>query len=328
MSTALFAPAWTYEDVPWEAYVDRQHALWAQFDTRMAPRRLCGLPLTTSFCVGFGRQLRVEGRCVAQKPWANLSTQSLLPNLPLSATNPYFLQVGASTYYFPELSADVSDQAAFNGSSCFRVACGRPRQAPPEGAKPRCVCRLYSVATSLASPLCVSVVVGYRRGMARPLATTLVLVLNDVPDGARYLELPLLARDALPSGAVILPPEPQMEDKLKERYGVARSRLHAAPDSPDRLTVAEAEKSPLADNIRARWTEFQPLVEEEGPGANAVQWQRRWFVLMDPLLRHRQLHELRLAVEHAEDTGTNHDVAEALLGEIKLFHPSALAADL
>lgn len=324
-SIALFAPAWTYEDREWAEYLEYQAAFWRQFETRLVPQRLCGLPLNTTFCQGFGAQLWAQGHPLHAEPWANLSHQSVLPSFPLSDTNPYFTQPGAAAH-FSHLHAELDDSIAFQGGSSFKVSCASRHTSVHTGM--RALFRLFPVALSLEAPLCVSVVVGQRKNTPSSLLGTLIFVLNDVADGARYLELPLVDDSAhfhqlyASRDLALLPAEPKLDQRLKEKYSLQRSPMWECIQAADRLVVGAVE--PLTGEAQIEINKHSTCLDKKAQDAGGpVEWHRYWFVLMHPWLRSRQLHEVRLAVQHAESSGLETD-SGLWLGQLQLLHPSSL----
>lgn len=264
LSIALFAPGWTYETISWADYPARQLALWAQLEARIPPIRVCGLPLRTSFSLGYGPRLAIDGHTARAMPWANLSAQDVLPSFPAaSELTPYFLQRGAARS-FPNLSVSLESECAFNGGSCLRVACdtalsstaaavtpplvenatveaeSQP-QPQPYASAPRAYIRLLATAIDLKAPCCISVTVGHRSDRAALLRPTLLLVLNSEPSAIRYIEVP-----AWTDGAALgeewkpVASEPKLAARLSERHGLHASPLLRSDTALDRYVLQPA----------------------------------------------------------------------------------------
>lgn len=112
LSAALFAPAWVYENHPVEEFGWRQEQFWAKIGAAWQPSRPvhCGLPFATSFDLGAGRGVSLDGERVSSEPWFNLSAQDVLPAL--------WRLRGAP------LEVCYSDDVAYDGGSSLEVRCG------------------------------------------------------------------------------------------------------------------------------------------------------------------------------------------------------------
>ncbi|XP_037522733.1 cytosolic endo-beta-N-acetylglucosaminidase isoform X3 [Rhipicephalus sanguineus] len=79
LSSAIFAAGWVYETQGREKFVENQYLFWNFPRHCRSEWRLSTLPLCTSFCQGFGRNLYKAGKLVQRGPWFNLSEQQLQP---------------------------------------------------------------------------------------------------------------------------------------------------------------------------------------------------------------------------------------------------------
>lgn len=353
----MFAPAWTYEQFAGDESLTKQRELWSQFEGRLTAQRICTLPLSTSFNLGYGRRYMVQGKAVSTARWANLSAQSLLPTFPVqSELTPYFLQRGVA-FLFPGLKIGLEDACALNGDQCLSVTtrlAPEAREASPDKL-PRAFFRLMAVHVDLKGPCCISVVVGHRGTLASRLQGTLLLVLNNEPTGVRYVELPLQSDEMHNSGGhswVPLSQTPKVLNTMMEKYGMAPSVLLRSDGVLDRYVAREAQtpqphsssecgKQPqevasaeagVSNAPRGSASDcflnFTPLATDAAAEAGVV-WTRHWFVLAHAELRQRKFHEIRLVVAPPLESGGDTESqakapCELLVGELSLYHPSHL----
>lgn len=79
LSTAIFGAGSVYEQEDDTKFKENQCLLWALPDECCSQWRITTLPLSTTFCQGFGTSLYKQGRDVRSAPWFNLSRQQLQP---------------------------------------------------------------------------------------------------------------------------------------------------------------------------------------------------------------------------------------------------------
>ncbi|XP_078257218.1 cytosolic endo-beta-N-acetylglucosaminidase isoform X1 [Rhinoraja longicauda] len=80
-SGALFAPGWVYETLDKESFHQNQHKFWSLLAEYLPIHRICTLPLVTSFCQGFGKNVYRNGKVETAGSWVNLSLQEVQPLL-------------------------------------------------------------------------------------------------------------------------------------------------------------------------------------------------------------------------------------------------------
>lgn len=109
LSAAIFAAGWVFETQDQKQFVENQYRFW-DFPQHCCPEwRVTSLPISTSFCQGYGKRLYERGEVVAEVPWFNLSAQQLQPrDQGLSLCN------GCA-------SATVYTEEAFNGGGCLNL---------------------------------------------------------------------------------------------------------------------------------------------------------------------------------------------------------------
>ena len=348
----MFAPGWTHEAFDKAEAIEMQRKLWSQFESRLTPKRICALPLATSFSLGYGRRRMLQGRAMHTSAWANLSAQHLLPTFPPHCNStPYFLQRGVA-FLFPGLQLALESKCAFNGAQCLRISTrlaldDSSAAAPAPPIVPRAFFRLLAVHATLKGPCCISVVVGHRPSHSPRLEGTLLLVLNNEITGVRYIELPL--GGARPPAEHVWHPllqTPKLLNTMMEKYGMQPSLLlrsdgaldryigQEAPGPVSRARPGDAQAGAADGGDEAVDRTFFNFAAQEDDGAHVasdgVVWTRHWFVLAHNELRHRQIHEIRLMVappstaesSSATPAGDATPQAELLLGEVALYHPS------
>ncbi|XP_075558087.1 cytosolic endo-beta-N-acetylglucosaminidase-like isoform X1 [Dermacentor variabilis] len=79
LSAAVFAAGWVYETQEKKNFGKNQYRLWNFPDDCCSEFRLTKLPLSTSFCQGFGKQAFAAGQRVSSRAWFNLHKQQLQP---------------------------------------------------------------------------------------------------------------------------------------------------------------------------------------------------------------------------------------------------------
>ncbi|XP_059804592.1 cytosolic endo-beta-N-acetylglucosaminidase isoform X1 [Hypanus sabinus] len=78
-SGAIFAPGWVYETLDKERFHQNQLKFWSLLIEYLHSHRICTLPLVTSFCQGFGKNIYRNGEVETTGNWLNLSTQEIQP---------------------------------------------------------------------------------------------------------------------------------------------------------------------------------------------------------------------------------------------------------
>ncbi|XP_075744245.1 uncharacterized protein LOC142803030 [Rhipicephalus microplus] len=131
LSAGIFAAGWVYQTQNWDKFAKKpvpastdilaestimaKKRKWKHGKFWKFPDKLCNdwriatLPLTTSFCQGFGERLYKDGKVVSQRPWYNLAKQQLQPRDQGTA-----LCGGCG-------SATVDSTIAYNGGGCLRL---------------------------------------------------------------------------------------------------------------------------------------------------------------------------------------------------------------
>ncbi|XP_069786339.1 cytosolic endo-beta-N-acetylglucosaminidase isoform X2 [Narcine bancroftii] len=78
-SGAIFAPGWVYETFEKESFHQNQLKFWALLAEYLPIHSISTLPLVTSFCQGFGKNLYRDGKVETVGSWLNLSAQEIQP---------------------------------------------------------------------------------------------------------------------------------------------------------------------------------------------------------------------------------------------------------
>ncbi|KAL1130623.1 hypothetical protein AAG570_011865, partial [Ranatra chinensis] len=80
LSVALFAPGWVHEkQSPDDPFIARELKFWRLISNYLYLSGPSTLPLSTSFCQGYGLAVYRDGLVISQKPWYNLSRQNYQP---------------------------------------------------------------------------------------------------------------------------------------------------------------------------------------------------------------------------------------------------------
>lgn len=111
-STALFAPAWTYETIPNrdklhnlnEVFLERNNRFFSSFWKDLYTSGPREMPFYSSFCLGSGRQRYQTGRLIDNRPWFDLRAQTPPLSVPIQGD---FLDHDFTT--------------AFEGGSCLKI---------------------------------------------------------------------------------------------------------------------------------------------------------------------------------------------------------------
>lgn len=115
MSIGIFAPGWTFENMPNEhpmadeasdeinkKFLKRNTKFWTLLWNQLYTHGPNTLPFYTSFCLGSGKKLYRDGIQVSNEPWFNLMKQQYQPSVPSSYE-----------YQFSE---------AYEGGSCIKFS--------------------------------------------------------------------------------------------------------------------------------------------------------------------------------------------------------------
>ncbi|XP_031628617.1 cytosolic endo-beta-N-acetylglucosaminidase [Contarinia nasturtii] len=115
LSIGIFAPGWTFENMPNEhplrdegtddinrKFLERNTRFWKLLWTYLYSRGPNVLPFYTSFCLGSGKKQYRNGLQIGNEPWFNLQEQQFQPSVPSSFE-----------YQFEE---------AYHGGSCIRFS--------------------------------------------------------------------------------------------------------------------------------------------------------------------------------------------------------------
>lgn len=111
-STALFAPAWTFETIPNrdriknlnEIFLERNDRFFASFWPDLYTSGPKEMPFYSSFCLGSGPSRFQNGRLIDSRPWFDMRAQSISMSVPIQGNF---------------LNHDFS--AAFDGGSCLKI---------------------------------------------------------------------------------------------------------------------------------------------------------------------------------------------------------------
>ncbi|OQV21778.1 Cytosolic endo-beta-N-acetylglucosaminidase [Hypsibius exemplaris] len=90
MSVALFAPGWVLECNDSSAFLANQNTFWDSISSHLSKHKVCRLPVSTNFCVGYGTKEFVNGagKCVpterdgqiCKDHWYDLNRHGLQPS--------------------------------------------------------------------------------------------------------------------------------------------------------------------------------------------------------------------------------------------------------
>ncbi|NWW79239.1 ENASE acetylglucosaminidase, partial [Climacteris rufus] len=82
LSTAIFAPGWVYEHLGKENFLQNENRFWASLAEYLPTHSICTLPLATSFSLGMGTSVFMDGKDEESGPWYDLSVQEIQPLYP------------------------------------------------------------------------------------------------------------------------------------------------------------------------------------------------------------------------------------------------------
>ncbi|GBP36324.1 Cytosolic endo-beta-N-acetylglucosaminidase [Eumeta japonica] len=115
-SLAIFAPAWTHEDLPtkvddnivqrYSEFLVRDRALWGSLWPYLNTKLPCHLPFRTNFCRGQGLKRRLYGEVLCPGPWYNMRHMQYQPN---SAHGPHEYELVSKLVKIEEVSAQCKD---------------------------------------------------------------------------------------------------------------------------------------------------------------------------------------------------------------------------
>jgi len=81
LSIALFAPGWVYEVNGSREFDANEERFWYYLQPYLPMHVTCTLPLSSSFCQGWGKRTYMDGQAISNEPWSNLSMQQPQPTL-------------------------------------------------------------------------------------------------------------------------------------------------------------------------------------------------------------------------------------------------------
>jgi len=81
LSIALFAPGWVYEVNGSREFDANEERFWYYLQPYLPMHVTCTLPLSSSFCQGWGKSIFMNGQAISDEPWSNLSMQQPQPTL-------------------------------------------------------------------------------------------------------------------------------------------------------------------------------------------------------------------------------------------------------
>lgn len=109
LSAAIFAPGWVFEMEDKALFTENQYRLWDFPSDCSRSCKFTALPISTTFCQGFGKRRFQNGKVVKDEGWFNLSRQELQPlNQGQALCNGYG-------------SALVCIEDGFSGGGCLRL---------------------------------------------------------------------------------------------------------------------------------------------------------------------------------------------------------------
>ncbi|XP_069511317.1 cytosolic endo-beta-N-acetylglucosaminidase [Ambystoma mexicanum] len=167
MSAAIFAPGWVYECLGKENFLENENKFWSLLEEHLPTHSFCSLPITTSFCLGFGQRRFSYGKEVDVGAWCNLSVQEMQP-----------------LFVHPKLEAgEVLPPGWVKTLSCHQDAWHGGCSLLLEGSMPPGVpgvsVRLFSLQIAAPSHLLLSMV--YKLEKGSDVQVALELTTQDVP---------------------------------------------------------------------------------------------------------------------------------------------------
>lgn len=122
MSAAIFAPGWVWETQGKENFIENENRFWRLLESYLPSTEIISLPLSTTFCQGFGKKYNLLGDVVHEGSWYNLSLQERQP----TCTNAQFPVVPEDQ---PSIMPCTEDP--FSGGACLELSGNFPRVDQP-----------------------------------------------------------------------------------------------------------------------------------------------------------------------------------------------------
>nr|XP_022316431.1 cytosolic endo-beta-N-acetylglucosaminidase-like isoform X2 [Crassostrea virginica] len=113
MSAAIFAQGWVWETQGKDKFHENENRFWSLLDCLLPSHEITSLPLSTSFCQGFGKKYSLRGEVISEGPWYNLSLQDTQP----TCTNSQFLR--HQMQFQPHI--DLCTDDPFMGGACLEL---------------------------------------------------------------------------------------------------------------------------------------------------------------------------------------------------------------
>ncbi|KAB7502689.1 Cytosolic endo-beta-N-acetylglucosaminidase [Armadillidium nasatum] len=108
LSAALFAQGWTYEVLGAQNFFSNENIMWNSLEPFMQYHGPSSLPLTTSFCQGFGHNMFRNGKVLNDGKWFNLMKQQIQP-------------IWEEVFRSSSNRTSITTNEAYNGGSCLSV---------------------------------------------------------------------------------------------------------------------------------------------------------------------------------------------------------------
>ncbi|XP_048761260.1 cytosolic endo-beta-N-acetylglucosaminidase-like [Ostrea edulis] len=113
MSAAIFAQGWVWETQGKEKFTENENRFWSLLDCLLPSNETNCMPLSTTFCQGFGEKYSLLGKVIREEAWYNLSLQDTQP----TCTNSQFLR--HQLQFQP--SIDLCTEDPFTGGACLKL---------------------------------------------------------------------------------------------------------------------------------------------------------------------------------------------------------------
>eukprot|EP00055_Hartaetosiga_balthica_P011644 m.53686 g.53686 ORF g.53686 m.53686 type:complete len:826 (+) comp7678_c0_seq1:157-2634(+) len=303
LSTALFAPGWTFECLPeGKSFDSFQLKFWEQFEGRFAPKLLASLPFSTSFSRGHGDFLSIQGKVVHRGTWSNLSYQNVLHSVPSKPTldNPYTnSNMFARDSLFNNISIGERTDIAFNGSSCCELCFSPSKKWVDESLTFQVLHAHFPLKTYIV--ICCTFSID---DDAVDADLTLQLVLSKIDThGIRYMLFPLTSSSKGNEGYESV--DSNILDKFQSKYGFSPSKYCRRGDG---------YISFLPQSIGEKWS--HSAVNIHGKHDH---WQTRTFVVAHKDLQAQHIQAVRIVCKPRQRK--QHRVN---IGQLSIFPPSHL----
>ncbi|XP_064622409.1 cytosolic endo-beta-N-acetylglucosaminidase-like [Lineus longissimus] len=165
MSIALFAQGWVYETQGVENFMENENRFWENIRNCFHVHGPTSLPLSTSFCQGFGRKYYMEGKVEEEAAWHNLTKQELQPTF----LNSQFKSPASSCKGNQCMRLCNSD--AYKGGGCLELT------GTPQGDV---LCyRLFSALIQIPGPLKIEYVYKITAGKRVDLFMEMQIFVDD-----------------------------------------------------------------------------------------------------------------------------------------------------